>query len=475
MQEQKITFKIPRIVHQLWIGTKPAPTNMMITWKQKHSDFEYILWTEDEIAKRGITFVCQKQIDEMNEINGKADIMRWEILYKYGGFFVDADCICIEPFDDYFSNCVAFATYENESIRKELIATGTMGFIPEYPLCKDIIEWIRGETVESIDLLKNVRAWGSVGPGALTRFLETGKYKDFSVYPSHCFLPIHFTGSEYTGHKKVYAFQAWGTANQNYGAMNDIALPIQLLEPIFYVSVLIPSYNTRLDYIKECLESIKCQTGHFGIELVWINDGSSPEYSSVLENELREFEKRVRFCKVVYHAMPENMGISYCLHEGVKMCTNEYIFRMDSDDIMFPTRIQSQLRVMKQNTEYVMCGTNVRTFRNDDMANIRKKTMLRNTSHPAVVTFDNVIRNNMTWFMNHPTLCFRKSAVLKVGNYDYSHGKKYLKEDYDLEIRILEKYGAVYNLPEVLLLYRIHEGQLSWEQQDDVTDPVTPP
>jgi len=336
-----------------------------------------------------------------------------------------------------------------------------MGFIPEYSLCKDIVDWVCSESTESVDMLLNIRAWGSVGPGALTRFLETGKYSDFSVYPSHCFLPIHFTGNEYTGHKKVYAYQVWGTANNNYGEMNNITLPTQLQTPNFEVSILITSYNTNQLYLHECLESIKCQSGYYGIELVWINDGSDDEYTELLENELHKFEKRSRFCKVNYTKMPENRGIAYCLHEGVKLCTNEYIFRMDSDDIMLPDRIQAQLRIMKQNPECVLCGTNMRMFRNTDPDQMSKKTMLRDTEHPVILTYDMVIQHKMTWFMNHPTLCFKKSAALSVGNYDYSNGKDYLEEDYDFEMKLLYKYGEAFNLSQALLLYRIHDKQLT--------------
>ena len=35
----------------------------------------------------------------MNATNGAADIIRWEILQNYGEIFIDADSICIEPFD----------------------------------------------------------------------------------------------------------------------------------------------------------------------------------------------------------------------------------------------------------------------------------------------------------------------------------------------------------------------------------------
>jgi hypothetical protein len=363
----------------------------MNTWKEKNPDFEYIFWNETEISLRNMSFRCQKQIDDMPEYNGKADIMRWEILNKYGGYFVDADSICIEQFDDYFINKLGFATFENETVRKDLIATGTMGFIPNHHLCEDIIEWILSE--DAVELLQKARAWASVGPGLLTRFLKTGKYPDFTVYPSHCFLPIHFSGHYYTGHKKVYAYQAWGTANESYDKMDTVVLPTHLREPRFWVSVLIPSYNTKRIYIKECLESIRQQKGHFGIELVWVNDGSSAEYTAYLEEELNMFIKQSRFCKLVYHVIPENRGIAHSLKTGVSLCSHELIFRMDSDDIMLPDRILKQIEFMKKNRDCVVCGTNMQLFTNDDPNNIRKKTLLDDTFHVISLNWQDFLKS----------------------------------------------------------------------------------
>lgn len=455
--------QIPKIIHQLWIGKEPAPIHMMNTWKEKHSDYEYIFWNEEEFIKRKMIFTCQEQINMMDEINGKADIMRWEILYKMGGYFIDADSICIEPFDDYFDNKVAFATFENETLRKELVATGTMGFIPNYPLCNDIIEWIKSP--DSVKMLTTVRAWGSVGPGVLTRFLKTGKYKDFSVYPSHCFLPIHFTGTTYVGHKKVYAYQAWGSTNNSYKIMNEIKLPNMLLYPKTWVSVLICSFNTCQKYLKECLESIKCQNGIFGIELVWINDGSDDEHSLLLEKELNIFERRSRFCKVVYKKLPINTGIAAALNAGLGLCGHDYIFRMDSDDIMLPDRIKKQLEFMKKNIDCVLCGTNIHIFSNlDNVSSTKQKQIISTTNHPSTITWvrlEEIYKKHgglPTWFMNHPTLCFHKNAIIGVGNYRTDVD---ILEDYDLELRIIKKFGVVYNLEEPLLLYRKHREQVT--------------
>ena len=157
---------IPKIIHQLWIGPKQPPTKHMDTWKDMNPEFEYIRWNEAELVKRNMNLECKHRIDEMIEINGQADIIRWEILYKYGGVFLDADSICIEKID-VLMNCKYFAGWEHETLRKGLIATGTMGFPPKHPLVKDAIDWIKQNGVNYHKT--GLMAWQSVGPGLLTR------------------------------------------------------------------------------------------------------------------------------------------------------------------------------------------------------------------------------------------------------------------------------------------------------------------
>ena len=110
---------IPPIIHQLWIGNKKAPSKHMNTWKHKNDHMDYINWTEKEISRRNFKFECHKQIEDMEEINGKADIMRWELLYHYGGVFLDADSICIEPIDDSLMKTKAFAGWEQEQVDQD--------------------------------------------------------------------------------------------------------------------------------------------------------------------------------------------------------------------------------------------------------------------------------------------------------------------------------------------------------------------
>lgn len=453
---------IPKILHQIWIGPKPPPIELMNTWKDKNPHLEYIFWNEQEIKQRNITFKCQKQISAIKEINGAADIIRWEILQNYGGIFVDADSICIEPFDDSFFQRTGFSTFENKNIRQDLIATGTMGFIPNHPLVNDIVESI--EKGYHDDSIEKYRAWVSVGPALLTNYLNTGRYKDVTIYPSHYFLPIHFTGITYEGHKKVYGYQEWGTAKQSYDTMNSVVLPDSLLNPSYWVSVMITSYNTKKQYIYECLESIRSQTGHIGIEVVWINDGSDEKHTQELENKLQWFEQNSRFVKVVYHKHFPNSGTAFSNNIGILKCSNELIFKMDSDDIMVSDRLKSQIHFMEKNPDIKVCGTNMKIFK----TTAQNKECVKETHHPNEIDWKYIKQNKPSWFANHPTLCYRRSAVLSVGNYNlYDPRVKLIQEDFDLELRLIYKYGKLVNLPQCLLLYRLHDEQLTKDFQSD--------
>ena len=445
-------MSIPKIIHQLWIGPKPAPINMMNTWKEKHPDFEYIYWNEEEFVKRDFKFKCQVKIDEIEEINGKADIMRWEILYKFGGIFLDADSICIEPFDNELLNKKCFAGWEQEEVRQGLIATGTMGFPPKHPLVKEAVHWILNNEVSQEKAM--LMAWQSVGPGLLTRMYNTGKFEDIFIFPSYTFLPIHLSGLEYKSHGKIYAFQAWGSTKQSYDHMNNMVLPSQFLSPPIEksVSVLVSSYNTQAKFVKDCLDSIKHQIGYFNIELVWINDGSDALHSKLLKNLLDNFIKSTRFITLVYEVNETNKGIGYSLNKGVQLCSNDLIIKMDSDDIMVHNRIQKQMEFMESNPDIMICGTQINCFKE----NINNVVSV--TNHPTM-KWKEYKNSPSHWFVNHPSLCYRKSGILEIGNYDANKSK--MTEDFEMALRMLKHFGCVYNLPDSLLYYRLHEKQVT--------------
>jgi mannosyltransferase OCH1-like enzyme len=101
--------RIPKKIHQIWLGS-PLPDKFAryaASWKEHHPDWEYILWTDADIAK--LNLENQAIYDRAINYAERSDIARYEILYRFGGLYVDTDCQCLQPFD-MLHHCYDFYT-----------------------------------------------------------------------------------------------------------------------------------------------------------------------------------------------------------------------------------------------------------------------------------------------------------------------------------------------------------------------------
>ena len=213
---------IPKIIHFIWVGDETkCPTNCMDTWRAHHPDWTFIQWGNSELNE--LNWVNRGHMMEMygRELNGVADMMRWEILHANGGIVVDADSICLRPLDDHLLECEAFACWENEIARPGLIAAGYFGSVAGNPFLKQIIHDIAAE--ESVT---QAMAWETVGPLRLTQSHRKYGYSKLRIYPSHYFIPQHFTGATYEGDDPIYAHQLWGSTRHSYDQIHKQDLSV---------------------------------------------------------------------------------------------------------------------------------------------------------------------------------------------------------------------------------------------------------
>ena len=102
-------------------------------------------------------------------------------------------------------------------------------------------------------------------------------------------------------------------------------------------SVLLSLYiKERPEFLKECLESLKNQTLP-ATEIVMVYDGAiTPE----LEAVVNEYTTKLPM-KIIQ--LPKNVGMGNAFNEGLKNCSYEWVFRMDTDDICLPHRFEKQV------------------------------------------------------------------------------------------------------------------------------------
>jgi len=96
------TCKIPKIIHQIWLGSSLPPEfdELVQTVKSMHAGrgWSYKLWTDEDL--KDLVLYNQRYFDEAKNAGARADLLRYELLYRYGGVYVDIDYECLQPFDE---------------------------------------------------------------------------------------------------------------------------------------------------------------------------------------------------------------------------------------------------------------------------------------------------------------------------------------------------------------------------------------
>jgi mannosyltransferase OCH1-like enzyme len=207
---------IPKKLHFVWVGdNSKMPVKCIQTWKDNHPDYEVKLWGNKEAHDK--CWINKDKIRDMfdkNDYAGVSDIMRYEILFEHGGVYVDVDSYSINPLEDWLLNCDAFASWEQEIMRPQLIANGCIGGIKGAEVWKMCIDEISKKNCKVSE-----KAWKITGPQLLSE-LFFKRHANLTVYPSHYFLPEHLTGyvSKVKGHR--FASHMWGSVN-GYNQMDE--------------------------------------------------------------------------------------------------------------------------------------------------------------------------------------------------------------------------------------------------------------
>ena len=106
-------LRIPKIVHFIWIGPRPFPRESVEnirTWIAKNPDWTFNFWTDrarplpsPSMQLRMIQDVTLLKLQECfaksDNYGEKSDLLRYEILYREGGVYVDHDVKCFQSFE----------------------------------------------------------------------------------------------------------------------------------------------------------------------------------------------------------------------------------------------------------------------------------------------------------------------------------------------------------------------------------------
>ncbi len=192
-------------------------------------------------------------------------------------------------------------------------------------------------------------------------------------------------------------------------------------------------------FLGEAIESILCQTFR-DFEFIIVDFGSTDKSRSILSTYA------VKDCRIKVHVIP-NCALAQARNSGCSLAQGRYIAIMDADDIAVPERLAWQVEFMGNHPDVGVLGGATEW--------IDATGRLLRIDRPPVE--DPEIRAALKGRCPFATPTIRTEAFGLVGGYRRVFVQA---EDYDLWLRIAERFQCA-NLPQVVLKYRIHSGQLS--------------
>lgn len=205
------------------------------------------------------------------------------------------------------------------------------------------------------------------------------------------------------------------------------------------ISVVMPVYNGE-KYLREAIDSILNQT-FTDFEFIIINDASKDRTEEIIMSYADD--------RIVYLKNEQNLGVAGTLNRGLEVAKGEYIARIDADDIAVPERFSKQVKYMDKHSNVGVLGSDIIIF-GEGLEDREYTFSHKKEDAKAGLFFKSSIA--------HPTVMLRCS-ILKDNSLKYT--EKYNGfEDFALWWNIA-KYGDIVVIPECLVKYRQHSGQVT--------------
>lgn len=216
-----------------------------------------------------------------------------------------------------------------------------------------------------------------------------------------------------------------------------------VFERMVKISILVPLYNTPVEFLKEMLDSVMYQT--YGNWELCLGDGSDAEHSYVGE-VCKEYQGRSKG-RIVYEKLLKNEGIAGNTNACLKLATGEYIGLFDHDDILHPSVLYEYVKAInEQEADYLYCDET--TFKSGDI-----NKMLTMHFKPDYAP-DNLRANN---YICHFSVFSRElldGTELFRPKFDGS-------QDHDMILRLTDNAKKIVHVPRLMYYWRSHAGSVA--------------
>jgi hypothetical protein len=186
--------RFPRLIHQIWLGPQPLPKTAeawMETWHRTHPGWHCQLWTERDLARLELRHRALLEAAESPAM--RSDILRYELLWRYGGLYVDVDFECFRCLEPLLAqvDAEAFGGFEWPTVsHRHSLCNALLGALPGSAFFARVLEQLPENMASHADE-KEVHGveWitRSTGPGFLTQI--AAEFPEVTIFPQPVFYP----------------------------------------------------------------------------------------------------------------------------------------------------------------------------------------------------------------------------------------------------------------------------------------------
>ena len=199
------------------------------------------------------------------------------------------------------------------------------------------------------------------------------------------------------------------------------------------ISIVVPLYNTPLNFLEELLDSVVNQT-YRNWELCCVDAGQDTAVGQHVQARAKA-DPRIR-----YQKLTENEGIAGNTNHGFELATGDYIALLDHDDILHPCALwYTAQAIVEQGADFVY--TDEATFES------KVENVVLYHFKPDFM-LDNLRSNN---YICHLTT-FSKVLMEQAGGGERAEYNG--SQDYDLFLRLTEKAQKIAHIPHALYYWR---------------------
>ncbi|HEY2722643.1 MAG TPA: glycosyltransferase, partial [Chitinophagaceae bacterium] len=210
------------------------------------------------------------------------------------------------------------------------------------------------------------------------------------------------------------------------------------------ISIVLPAYNTPLEWLKECINSVFSQV-YDNWELCIADDNSSNEN---VKASIKGFAEKTNKIKYVFKTV--RSGISAASNTALSLSSGEFITFLDHDDLLHPLALYRIVESLNKDKTIDFLYSDEDKI---DISGRRISPFFKPDWSPALIAVQNYIAH---------LACIRKSYVLAVDGFTKDSDGS---QDYDLFLKIFNKNPKIQHLPFILYHWRQHSQSTSLNGQ----------